>query len=333
MRQRYQEEQTQLAEEFRRKNHPTVAEKFSDWLESVREWAGIYALGDPGWGPNPGLGWDPFMDEDRHEFFGLVEAKVKDLPNDIVLRTAAISLYLHLSCECPRENIRGLFIDEDRADREYEERDESMPDHSERWESRRLESKSFLARLVALINVRDCSDWQRTFCEIRNACAVKDWDLARQLFRHAEEGNQHPAIKLAAAQACFEYRIVFGPEIDRRLGLGVRIEGEAKWRWLRDYFWQFELSLDALAESWLPFDHLYAQDSEHFDSATVLCFIWGALQDEPSSLVGKPYDRDALRNAARALDDLVGKPSPHQDFFLSILAQCREALVSCHRNK
>jgi tetratricopeptide (TPR) repeat protein len=327
MRGRYQKEQMRLAEEQRRKDHPTVAEKFSDWLEFVRKEAGNYpaGAGGPGW-PTLGLplSWDQFKDEDRHEFFGLVEAKVKDLPNDVILRTGAISLYWKLSRRIPGEFIRGLFIDEDSAEG-YGERAYWHPDDSERWKSHRQEFSGLLARLVKLVNVQDCSDWQRTFCEIRNASAAQEWDLARQLFRHAEEGNQYPADKLCAAQACFEYRIVFGPEIDKIVGLGTGNEREIQWEWLRDEFLNgLELSLDALGPWWLPFDHLYAEHSELADSATLLCFIWGALQDEPPKL--QRYDRDALRNAARALDDLVGTPSPHQDFFLSILAQCREAL-------
>ena len=43
-----------------------------------------------------------------------------------------------------------------------------------------------LAYLVRLLPVEDCTDWRTIRWEICNACAIRDWGRARQLYDHLE---------------------------------------------------------------------------------------------------------------------------------------------------
>src|SRR5208337_4591869 len=95
----------------------------------------------------------------------------------------------------------------------------------------------------------------------------------------------------------------------------------------QEFFLPYELSLESLA---VPFDHLWNETvpgSESKTGDTVLIeFIWGALQDKLPLL---PFAQTcSLGSAIRALDEVLEKLGPHQDFYRSILAQCLEVIGS-----
>jgi hypothetical protein len=273
-----------------------------------------------------------FRDEDRLDLFCVFNKEMKSHSNDATLRAAGISLYWFLSRFCPTYTVPSGYFDDDTG--EYIESSGSVPDYSEEWKPYRREFQGYLARLVRLVNVRDCVDWHRTLWEIHNCCAARDWDLARKLFAHAAEQNQCPAPELNALRAYFEYRVIFGPDIDSRLGLGTDNPIEPKWDvqpyWesvRREFGLLFELSLDALA---VPLDHLCSEElrsSEGITGDTVLLeFIWGALQDK-SPLLTLQAGR-SLGSAIIALNKVLDTLGPNQDIYRSILAQCLEVLGS-----
>jgi hypothetical protein len=345
------EEQAQRDEDLRRRNHPSAAKKVDDWLEFVGDriekgevrfpfplfescHPDIAFLADSAkfpWGTLQ----DMFLDKDRDEFFRVLKGRLELQPNDINLRAAAISLYWHLSRlylkwqypDYDIDDVTGEWVE----DRVNEATGELVPlsywetDLSGEREHHRREFHGYLSRLVRLVNVEDCSDWQRTNWEIRNACAARDWDRAKELFRHASVRKQHTEPELTVLEWCFDYRVEFGPQIDSRLGLGLRPPGDVHpyWESVRTHFLAHHpLSLDALE---VPLDYFYPQSklSKLFCHETSLCFVWGALQDDPS-----PRSSNA-RNASRHEGVMTGHEfeefGPYQDFCMSIVAQQREA--------
>lgn len=357
IREQHPREQTELNEAYRRRNSPNPKERFADWLEYIERflskqrvvYKGRGRLAEPdfpdirwlatGFGPflmdvtRPSWRIDTlFRDQDRLELFGVFNNEMKSRPNDVTLRAAGISLYWFLSRFCPTYEVPSVQIDDETG--EYIETSESVPDYSDEWKPYRREFQGYLSRLVRLVNVQDCGDWHRTLWEIHNCCAARDWDLARKLFAHAAEQNQCLAPELTALPAYFEYRVIFGPDIDSRLGLGSDNPIEPKWHvqpyWEsvgREFFLPFELSLEALA---VPLDHLCSEGLRSSESRTGdtvrLEFIWGALQDKLPLL---PFEQaHSLGSAIRALDEALDKLGPHQDLYRSILAQCLEVLGS-----
>lgn len=345
------EEQAQRDEEPRRRNHPTAAKKVDDWLEFVGDriekgevrfpfplfescHPDIAFLADSAkfpWGTLQ----DMFLDKDRDEFFRVLKGRLELQPNDINLRAAAISLYWHLSRlylkwqypDYDIDDVTGKWVE----DRVNEATGELVPlsywetDLSGERDHHRREFHGYLSRLVRLVNVEDCSDWQRTNWEIRNACAARDWDRAKELFRHARVREQHTEPELTVLERCFDYRVEFGPQIDSRLGLGLRPPGDVHpyWESVRTHFLaHYPLSLDALE---VPLDYFYPQSklSKLFRDETSLSFVWGALQDDPS-----PRSSDA-RYASRHEGEITSHEfeefGPYQDFYMSIVAQQREA--------
>lgn len=346
------EEQAQRDEEPRRRNHPSAAEKVDDWLEFVGDriekgevrfpfplfescHPDIAFLADSAkfpWGTLQ----DMFLDKDRDEFFRVLKGRLELQPNDINLRAAAISLYWHLSRlylkwqypDYDVDDVTGEWVE----DRVNEATGELVPlsywetDLSGEREHHRREFHGYLCRLVRTLKVeRDCPDWHRTNWEIRNACAARDWDRAKELFRHASVRKQHREPELTVLEKCFDYRVEFGPQIDSRLGLGLPPPGDVHpyCESVRTHFLaHYPLSLDALE---VPLDYFYPQSklSKLFRHETSLSFVWGALQDDPS-----PRSSNA-RYASRHEGETTGHEfeefGPYQDFYMSIVAQQREA--------
>jgi hypothetical protein len=267
-----------------------------------------------------------FRAEDRLDLFGVFHKEMKSHPNDVILRAAGVSLYWLLSRFCPQYEEQGGFLGVETGD--YAETIVLVSDYSEEWEPYRREFQGYLAQLVRLVNLQDCVDWPRTLWEIRNCCAARDWDLARKLFAHAAKHNQCPAPELSARRAHFEYRVIFGPDIDSNLRLGWEVQPkwdvQPYWEWVREEFsLLYELSLEALA---VPFDYLWNEAVPPSESRTgntaQVEFIWGALQDKLPLLPSA--QTNSLRSAISALEKVLDKLGPRQDFYRSILAQCLE---------
>lgn len=317
-------EQALRDEEVRRRNHPTTSEKFEDWLALVNEMRqrggipGLMPFSSPPklkqfmWSAGQYL-QSFFFDDARLEFFTLVEGKLKGLPDDTILRGSGISFYWCLSRHYPRYEISGWRVNDDTG--EFEEAPEWETDDSEEWESRRREFRAYLCRLVGLLDVDTCVEWSRTLWEVNNACAASEWHLARRLFAHARQENQCPPEQLIMVQANFEHRVVFGSEIDSKLGMGPDKTVHPKWRDLREAVPCFPVSAEAL--------YMLQDLMEGTSIPNKLQFIWGALQDEIPSLDFAQHC--ALSSVATELSKMLGRLGLLQAFYTSILAQLLEA--------
>lgn len=148
-------------------------------------------------------------------FVRLYDATAKN-PSALAPRAAAISLLWQMrntrvgaDCYCER-------YDQELGD--YRDDWYFEPDTSD-WEPYRRLPSAWLARVVRLLDFSQCTDWERTRWEIQNASAAEDPQLARSLFRHADQAGFLPTPHLSAMRLQFEYLLVYGPEIDKFLRL------------------------------------------------------------------------------------------------------------------
>jgi len=261
-----------------------------------------------------------FRDKDSVELFWLFLTALQSDRNDLALRCSAISLYWHLSRLYPAYR-------EEKYDTCGEPTGTYYPDYdiSDEWLASQRQYQGNLAQIVKIVESDDCTDWPRTKWEITNACAATDWHLARRLLNHARKNRFISETTATAIRANLEHRILFGNDIDGKLGLGRNRILRPEWREFRERFRTCpECALEALEVSIFgpPFARAYS-DFE-CDDVTDVSLIWCALDQN------LPYPSETqlgqIEAVIKDVERLLPSMGDYSALYLSYVAQFQKVL-------
>jgi tetratricopeptide (TPR) repeat protein len=262
----------------------------------------------------------------REDYVNLLVAQFSKLlkarAGEVAVRGAAISLYWGLATLYPRDSDSYSAFDEITG--REKEIEYSVTDTSDYWAAQRRIFNGYLAHVVRMLDLAECKDWERTKWEIVNAYSAQDWYLARRLFDIASTMAFLPETELIAIRSHFEYLAVFGPDIDRRAGIGPEGKRISEFSSLRDDICaSYPFRLEALNS---PPALLKAGDGE-FElpkerSRYLVPFIWGLVGDPPTTSAEQDKHLRWVTEALPRAVETLGSSTP---YYRSILAQCYEA--------
>ena len=159
-----------------------------------------------------------------------------------------------------------------------------------------------LAYLVRLLPVDNCTDWRTIRWEICNACAIRDWGRARQLYDQLEALDLLEPAERQILRGQFNFFVAFG----------------SKKHWdFYPLFWEPKLYYSKPGDSlgWEGISHEF------------MLFFWGLnlgrkLEEDKKEIALEEAERDRISDAANDFDKGLSKRPDHSPAYRSMLAAC-----------
>lgn len=311
------------------------AQRYFEWSKSGDPFAeGPVNPDDPYWqwrgqGPYPHLrsirpkhdSESLFAADNHFDQFAEFLKRLQVDPKNTAIRAAAVSLYWGLAMLYPRDY--GSYTDFDEISGRKREISYSVTDTRDYWMSRRKIFAGYLAHIVRALDLEDCRDSERTRWEIMNAYAAQDLDLARRLFDRASKKRFLPETELIAIRSHFEYLTVFGPDIDRRIGLGPNGSIFSEFRDFREECSVHDpFSLEELNSPVRLLEPSLEGSWELNRNRYFVPFTWALIGASPPTTAEQKHHLHWLTQTLPKVVDSLGSATP---YYRSILAQCYEA--------
>ena len=159
-----------------------------------------------------------------------------------------------------------------------------------------------MAYLVRLLPVDNCTDWPTIRWEICNACAIRDWGRARQLYDQLEALDLLEPAERQILRGQFNFFVVFG----------------SKKHWDFDpLFWEPKLYYSK------PDDSLGWEGISH----EIMLYLWGLtfgrkLEVDKKEITLDEAERDRISDAANDFDKGLSKRPDLSPAYRSMLAAC-----------
>ena len=233
--------------------------------------------------------YSEFTDSDkgsREKLLTLFENHLSRDPADVSSRFTALNLHYALSTHANDDSDLKSYYDLTGVDHEDVREDFARN----------------LAYLVRLLPVENCTDW-RTICwEICNACAIRDWGRARQLYDQLEALDRLEQAEIQILRGQFNFFVVLGSKT------GGNFDPQ---------FWEPKLHYSK------PDDSLSLEEHLH----EFMLFSWGfnlarRRKEDEKEITLDEAERDRISDAANDFDKGLTKCPDLSPAYRSMLAAC-----------
>ena len=222
----------------------------------------------------------------RDKLLTLFENHLSRDPADVSSRFTALNLHYGLSTHANDDSDRKVYYDQTGVDHEEVREDFARN----------------LAYLVRLLPVENCTDWRTIRWEICNACAIRDWGRARQLYDQLEALDLLEPAERQILRGQFNFFVAFG----------------SKKHWdFHPLFWEPKLYYSKPGDSlgWEGISHEF------------MLFFWGLnlgrkLEEDKKEITLDEAERDRISDAANDFDKGLSKRPDHSPAYRSMLAAC-----------
>ena len=233
--------------------------------------------------------YSDFTDSDkgsRDKLLTLFENHLSRDPADVSSRFTALNLHYALSTHANDDSDLKSYYDLTGVDHEEVREDFARN----------------LAYLVRLLPVENCTDWPTIRWEICNACAIRDWGRARQLYDQLEALDLLEPAERQILRGQFNFFVAFG----------------SKKHWDFDpLFWEPKLYYSKPDDSpgWEGISH------------EIMLFLWGLnlgrkLEEDKKEITLDEAERDRISDAANDFDKGLSKRPDLSPAYRSMLAAC-----------
>ena len=233
--------------------------------------------------------YSDFTDSDkgsRDKLLTLFENHLSRDPADVSSRFTALNLHYGLSTHANDDSDRKVYYDLTGVDHEEVREDFARN----------------LAYLVRLLPVENCTDWRTIRWEICNACAIRDWGRARQLYDHLEALDLLEPAERQILRGQFNFFVALG----------------SKKGWNFDpQFWEPKLYYSKPDDSpgWEEHLHEFMLFSCGFNLAR-------KRKEDEKEITLDEAERDRISDAANDFDKGLSKRPDHSPAYRSMLAAC-----------
>lgn len=233
--------------------------------------------------------YSDFQDSDkasRDKLLTLFENQLSRDPADVSSRFTALNLHYAFSTFANDDSELNTYFNVASVDHEHIREDFA----------------NNLAYLVRLLPVENCTDWPTIRWEICNACAIRDWGRARQLYDRLEARDPREAAGIQILRGQFNFFVGFGPKTGGNFN---------------PLFWEPKLRYSK------PYDSL--DSPEYLD--TLILFVSGLSpafkrdENEKETPLDEA-DRDRISDAANDFRKGLSKLPDLSLAYRSMLARC-----------
>ena len=223
----------------------------------------------------------------REKLRTLFEHHLSRDPADVSSRFTALNLHYALSTHADDDSEMNTYYDITGVDHKGVRQDFAKK----------------MAYLVRLLPVEDCTDWRTIRWEICNACAIRDWGRARQLYEHLETLDILEPAERQVLRGKFNFLVAFGSKTG----------------------WDFD------PQYWEPkiYDsELYGYlDREGNLAPEFFLFIWGVglarkRKEDEKDIPLDEANRDRISDAANDFEKGLSKRPDLSPAYRSMLAGC-----------